>query len=545
MAAAPSVATATVVDNDVGYNGRHLHNHFDDDDEAVLAPNDAVMVEADPSSSSSLRKPLLSSASATTTKPSAARADCTYNDGLPFQTSIVIKSLYLLNALANSTWGRFAAIYYNSHGLSPKQIGLIEGLGSSFAHTTGMFFWGYVSDKFQARKEVWVITKTCYTMILLMLAFPFIYNSYVRILAVAVTAQFFISQAILDSHTLDLLGNKNKMFYGRYRMYASLGWGLGSVTMGYIANRFLSFENNFVPFGILSGLMIMLVAKQIPSASSFSGDGKEDTTSHHHLMELVQLALRPRVTIFLLEVVIMGATMATVERLLFLYLVNELHASTLLCGISAGVNIVFEAPIFWYASRCMKKFGHDGMYIIAFTCFFLRVFGYTLLTPSTKWLVLLLEIMHGITFGCFWIVSTDISKILVHQAGAHWATTIPSVVHILYSAVGVSLGSFFGGWAMHQYGSRRMYKQTSGIVFTMLMLHVMGSIVARRTTNFADRGIKGRSFLPDFDMVEEEFQSDDEEEVIECDDKEKPRRKWELGQHEKTHDQDHQRMRRR
>jgi hypothetical protein len=56
-------------------------------------------------------------------------------------------------------------------------------------------------------------------------------------------------------------------------------------------------------------------------------------------------------------------------------------------------------------------------------------------------LVLLLEVMHRITFACFWVVWTDVSKVLVHQTrGAFWSTAIPSSVQMLYSSVGVSLG---------------------------------------------------------------------------------------------------------
>ena len=60
--------------------------------------------------------------------------------------------------------------------------------------------------------------------------------------------------------------------------------------------------------------------------------------------------------------------MATVERLLFLYLVNDLQASTFLCGLSVFVNVLFELPIFWYASKFMALLGHDGLMIVAMFC---------------------------------------------------------------------------------------------------------------------------------------------------------------------------------
>ena len=433
-------------------------------------------------------------------------------DGLPWDRSILIKSLFFLDALSASTWGRFAAIYYNLHGINSRQIGIIEGL-NTFLPTLSMPLWGILADSFHARKAVWLITKVVSTVFLLLLALPAVYRHFVHILMVAIASQMFVSSGILDSYTLDVLGPEKKMYYGRYRLYASLSWGLGSMVMGYITDRY-GFEPNFVLFGLLGMLMAILVATKIPETSpphqptpnqDSSPTQSHDTTStrqqdseHGRLSELVYLAMRPRVFIFLVEVVVMGASMATVERLLFLYLVNDLEASTWLCGLCVAVNVLFELPIFWYAKQCMAVFGHDGMFLIAMSCFFVRVIGYTMLTPHTKWMVLLLEIMHGVTFACFWIVSTDISKVLVHQTrGAFWSTAIPSGVQMLYSAVGVSLGSVLGGWAMHECGSKTMYTVTASIVFVMFLVQLAGSIITRIVK-------PGSSFLPDYPHGEEE-----------------------------------------
>ena len=48
-------------------------------------------------------------------------------------------------------------------------------------------------------------------------------------------------------YTLDLLGTANRMKYGRYRLWAGVSWGLGSVVIGLITDRF-GFEPNFVLF---------------------------------------------------------------------------------------------------------------------------------------------------------------------------------------------------------------------------------------------------------------------------------------------------------
>mmetsp|Transcript_40994 Transcript_40994/g.98844 ORF Transcript_40994/g.98844 Transcript_40994/m.98844 type:complete len:521 (+) Transcript_40994:548-2110(+) len=471
-------------------------------------------------------------------------------DGLPYKTSLLIKSLYFLDALGSSTWGRFSAIYYNLHNLHSAQIGCIEGIRTVIP-TFSQVAWGIIADKWQSRKSVWLVTKVCSTISLLALALPLIYQSFWRILFISAVAQLFVPDGILDAYTLELLGEENKLYYGRYRLYASLSWGFGSMAIGWVTDRY-GFEPNFILFAVLSGLMIFLVAWSIPETGANTAiadqeeeeddqarqetvDGQEAVCQDDEervnsesavsseggtLMELIAIFVRPRTLIFLLEVIIMGAAMATVERLLFLYLVNDLQASTFICGLSVFVNVLFELPIFWYASKFMALLGHDGLMIVAMACFSFRVWGYTLLTPSTKWAILGLEVLHGVTFACYWTAATDISKILVHQKSTtqvndinsngnrrnpksgYWSTAIPTTVNMLYSAVGSSLGSVLGGWAMHKYGSRPMYSFMASIVLGTLVLHILGAIVSRVWF--------GSSLLPSDDAnIDDADESDD------------------------------------
>jgi MFS_1 like family len=102
-------------------------------------------------------------------------------DGLTWDRSLLVKSLYFLDALGSSTWGRFSAIYYNLHGLNSQQIGMIEGLCTAIPMLS-MVLWGIVSDHYHCRKQVWIGTKTVSTCILLLLALPYVFESFRRIL---------------------------------------------------------------------------------------------------------------------------------------------------------------------------------------------------------------------------------------------------------------------------------------------------------------------------------------------------------------------------
>ena len=232
----------------------------------------------------SLCEPLLPPASGNgTTVPVAATEEIALLDGLPWETSFFLKSLYFLDALGSSTWGRFSAIYYHQHGLNPSHIGIIEGVRSVLP-VISMVFWGVVADQFESHKLVWLVTKSVSTIVLLGLAAPIIYRSFANILAVSALAQLFVSNGILDAYTLDLLGTENKMMYGRYRLYASLSWGFGSIFMGWITDHY-GFEPNFVLFAALGFLMIFLVAAKIPDKQNEDVHSHEDDSLdlHHNV----------------------------------------------------------------------------------------------------------------------------------------------------------------------------------------------------------------------------------------------------------------------
>ena len=464
---------------------QYIRCTFDATTESMNSDNATVMSHHD---DDTLEEPLL--------PPEQQHIDEFLVDGMPWSTALLVKTLYFMEALGASAWGRFGTIYYNLHGLNRQQIGLLEGL-MPCVRTLSKPLWGVLSDKFHCRKLVYVSTKTISTCILLLLAAPLVYSSYAKILIVSLLVMAFSAGGILDAYTLDLLGTRYKLRYGRYRMWASISWGLGSILMGYITDHY-GFSPNFVIYGSLGAVSTLLVAWRIPNVH----DKQEQQGGS--VIELLQLMIRPRVCFFLIQVIVIGIGMGTVERLLFLYLVDDLHASTLLCGYSVGVNVLLELPIFWNAKKFTQFLGHDGMMILSMTCFCIRVFCYTLLTPSTRWFILPLEVMHGITFACFYVTATDVAKGLIHECHG-WNTTIPVGVQTLYDALGAGIGSIGGGWVMQHYGSRSMYRVMASFMSILLLVHTVGSVVSRR--------VYGQGLLPNYGVEDENDVSEESEET--------------------------------
>ena len=76
------------------------------------------------------------------------------------------------------------------------------------------------------------------------------------------------------------------------------------------------------------------------------------------------------------------STQGFVERFLFIYLIDELGASTALCGGTVLLTVLFEIPIFHYYDKIETSIGRGGVLTIAYICYVVRVFGYTHTIPS-------------------------------------------------------------------------------------------------------------------------------------------------------------------
>ena len=54
-----------------------------------------------------------------------------------------------------------------------------------------------------------------------------------------------------------------------------------------------------------------------------------------------------------------------------------------LCGVSVGVTVLFEVPIFFFAPWILARFSKKCLFIVAHMTYVVRVIGYTL-APNVR-----------------------------------------------------------------------------------------------------------------------------------------------------------------
>jgi MFS family permease len=418
---------------------------------------------------------------------------------------LFFKSLYFLSGLSGATWGRFGIIYYNQiKHMTATQIGWCSGI-MPLVGFVAMPFWGWVADLIHSRKYVYLLCKAMSTLSLLSLVWA---PSFRWIMASIVAMASFRCSGVLDAHTLDFLtessseGNDCRSLYGTIRLWTAISWGLGAVVMGWITTAF-GFQWNFVLFVAMMTVVLVVSAIGLPARSSSEqeqydrisrpsqspsqpdstpggpnteevAEMLDDNTSSNdprqpQFRTLVCVICRPTVLLWLLEVAVIGAAMELVSTFLFVYLQNNLHASTTLCGYTVGVTVLFEIPIFLHSKFFLQRLGHDVLFLLAMVAYVIRVGGYTFLTPATVYWILPLEGLHGITFASMWIASIDFSAAI---APREWSTTVQSILSMTMSCVGGGLGPIVGGFVLDQYGPIFMYRGAATIVAVVASCHM-------------------------------------------------------------------------
>lgn len=289
------------------------------------------------------------------------------------------------------TYLPYLGLYLGSIHLSGTQIGLISSL-FPLASMIMPPLWGMISDRYGWRKRLlitallgaliasfllWIIVPT-FVMLLLFILVLAIVLSPVIPLADAITLQW------ISHHG----GN-----YGMIRVYGSLGFLVSSIVLGSILNT----------VGIAALFLLLSFIFALPLLTSLFVPGQSKASmvrvKRHELMQL----LRDRtLLLFLLFCMIGYGTFAAYYTFFNLYL-RSLGVDTSGIGLISGLAIVSELPIMIFSGLLLKWLGAKWLLLAGLGVAVVRWLAYGLFTEYA--LLFAFTLLHGISFGCFYIAS--------------------------------------------------------------------------------------------------------------------------------------------
>ena len=368
------------------------------------------------------------------------------------------KAYYFIYFAAAAALLPFLTLYYQGAGLSGQQIGLLAGITPVLV-LVGAPLWGGLADATRRGKTVLLGAIAAAVLCALLISLA---RSFAGLL-LAVSAYAFCVAPILplvDSSALEALGERRHQ-YGRLRLWGSIGWGVSAPLLGALIDR-AGLPWAFYSYALLTTAGL-LVAWRLPVTQASLG--------MPFWTGLRLLAADRRWLLFSGLALVGGIAMAVTNNYLFLYM-NDIGANKALMGISLGVATLSELPVFFFSDRLLSRFGGPGLLALALIGSGGRALAYSVI--QTPWLVLPVQLLHGLTFSTLWVGGVARARQL---APVGMGATAQGLFGSLLFGLGAALGGLAGGWLYQGLGAAGMFRWTGiGILFGLLIFSLVEKV---------------------------------------------------------------------
>lgn len=346
----------------------------------------------------------------------------------------------------------FVPVYMEQLGLNSFQIGIIRAV-QPIGTILSCPFWGTVADKFGIHRIVVLIGigvgctasgATYFTPSALNTTAnatsgdptppPLDWDqsllTFSIMMGLSTVFIFFLAHVnpMVDSNVLELLKDHPGTDYGKQRLWGAVGWGSLSGFTGLAMDTYIKHHpegNRFLPAYIIFGSMMamaiipILLMKFPPHSMPMS-----------ITKELFNLFKDVKIIIFFFIATVCGLSLGVIGTFQFLFL-NELGAPSLVMGLTLTFTCVSEIPFMYLSDTFIQWFGHEAVFSIVLFCYSLRFFLYSIL--QDPWLILPIELLHGICFGALWPAAASFANQVAPEG-------LGATVQNLVSAASLGLG---------------------------------------------------------------------------------------------------------
>ncbi len=371
-----------------------------------------------------------------------------------------IKQFSLLQGLFFSAWAAFAAfkVYYlREAGFTNTEIGFAVSVMMAMG-VIGQTFWGYVCDRQQSVKKVFMFCMALLALIILF--FPY-YDTVLKLVAAlgAVGFLWMPQQSIIDSWIFDssrALGRS----YGFMRAWGSLGFATVALVFGGLISVF-GWNLMFVSHGVLAAAAIWTAyGLEDTYRSKAEAEGTSGIPRKVNPLELFANVDY----VFLLAASIL---LFIPNRLAIQYMPEMLRVvggTPAHQGVGMFVNAVSEVPILFTSKVFLTRFPSLTLLLFASFFFTIRLVGlYFAATPN---MVIAAGVFQGLSFGVF---LPTIRSYINDVAPDHLKTSAQSIATASFFGLSTVLGSFLGGYAIDTFGMPRTLLVGSVLSATAMM----------------------------------------------------------------------------
>eukprot|EP00927_Polykrikos_kofoidii_P077438 TRINITY_DN74377_c0_g1_i1.p1 TRINITY_DN74377_c0_g1~~TRINITY_DN74377_c0_g1_i1.p1 ORF type:complete len:422 (+),score=62.30 TRINITY_DN74377_c0_g1_i1:129-1394(+) len=352
----------------------------------------------------------------------------------------LLKVTQLLLSAAAAVLVRFIQVFYSELGWDGRHIGVLQVV-SSISGFVGQLFWASIIDRIGDFKRPLVGTSAAGAAVVCLNMVPFVQKTFWVLLLVTALWSFLLAPGgpIIDAMSLTVLADRGvtKEGYGDQRLWCAIGWGGMSLITGQFLDT-LGFPFMFLGFVAISCLNIGICVIWLPSS-------KRQEDSKGALSKVDAIVLNFELVWFFANIVLYGIAMSLHETFFLVFLRTEfVNTTKLLCGASVAMMCLFEIPVFMYAERLWTN-DAIGLTTVMVACqliLALRCWLYLTIPHDQPWLVLLVEPLHGLTFGGMWVATVEYGRRIAPRGAV---ARMQALVNGVFYQVALGIGSLLWG----------------------------------------------------------------------------------------------------
>ncbi len=302
--------------------------------------------------------------------------------------TIKLPVFYLLLAGSFAGWQTLYNVHLDSIGYTSIQIGSLNAL---FISTSAIVvpFWGMLADKFGNNRVLLLLTSVAGLFVFFIGKTMVFHWMLIFIFVISIFHQ--PGGAVLDGMTLGLIRGNPKYSYGQFRLWASAGYAVSALVVGYSARN-----NTGIIFNISALLFLLLSVFNLITMPV-------RPVTERNLVNFKSFAIffkNRKLLIFLVIIFLYGIAVSPLHQFINLYY-KDIGSGSSFIGLVFFLQAGFEIPSFLLGVRLVRKMKPERIILFSMLISAMRMVLYGFI--SIPEIAVYLSLFHGVTIAFFLI----------------------------------------------------------------------------------------------------------------------------------------------
>jgi len=349
----------------------------------------------------------------------------------------------------------YFGLYLQSLSFSAWDIGVLMSQ-MQLMRLFGPYLWGMLSDRLGHR--VVIIRITAFVTLLVFSGLFFAHSFEALLVALAVHSFFWVATLpLVETLTFEHL-HENPARYSRVRLWGSVGFVVAVMGTGALLDYYPVSSLLWVCVAVLVGIAVCSLL--VPEAPTRPHAAEQ--------LPIGDILRQPQVKAFLAACFLMTAAHGALNIFYSIYLASHGYSNSVVGGLWS-LGVLAEIVVFFFMSRVMQRCSLRGILLASFVAAVVR-FATIGWGVDSMAVLLLTQLMHGLTFGAFHSAS-------IATVNRWFPGRARSRGQALYASVSFGAGGLVGGlvsgWSWDVLGAELTFGLGSVFALIGLVLVVL------------------------------------------------------------------------